>query len=115
MAHILLIGIYAYVVLKDDIRQTEEQLAISLKAIVKRRVSSFAQPDVIVVRGTAFKICFTVEVQNNFRHPKLCVNSVIILKELIMLFYYRVVHPNNTERMANSGDQDQTAPEWQTV
>ena len=36
-------------VLKDDIRQTEEQLAIALKAIVKRRVSSFAQPDVIVV------------------------------------------------------------------
>ena len=50
MLFFCLSGIYAYVVLKDDIRQTEDQLAIALKAIVKRRVSSFAQPDVIVVR-----------------------------------------------------------------
>ena len=35
--------------MKDEVVQSEEVLSQALKALVKKRVSSFAQPDVIVV------------------------------------------------------------------
>ena len=43
------LGIYAYVVLKDEVMKTEDELMVDLKGMVKKKVSSFAQPDVIVV------------------------------------------------------------------
>jgi len=42
-------GIYAFVVMKDTVTKTDEEIAVELRAMVKQKVSSFAQPDVIVV------------------------------------------------------------------
>jgi len=42
-------GIYAFVVLKDDVNKSEVQMIKELKSMVKTKVSSFAQPDHILV------------------------------------------------------------------
>ncbi|KAL4237994.1 Acetyl-coenzyme A synthetase 2-like [Mactra antiquata] len=41
-------GIYAFVVLKDDVTLEEDKMKSELKSMVKKRLSSFAQPDVIM-------------------------------------------------------------------
>ncbi|XP_045185651.2 acetyl-coenzyme A synthetase 2-like, mitochondrial [Mercenaria mercenaria] len=41
-------GIYAFVVLKDEVNTPENEMKEQLKAMVKQRISGFAQPDVIM-------------------------------------------------------------------
>ena len=45
----LLAGIYAFVVLKDKVSKSEEELIKELKLACKTRVSAFAQPDIVLV------------------------------------------------------------------
>lgn len=42
-------GIYAFVVLKDGVTQTEDELVKDLRNNVKKRIASFAQPDFFLV------------------------------------------------------------------
>lgn len=45
----LFVGIYAFVVLKGEHDMPLDKLANELRGMVKTRISSFAQPDMILV------------------------------------------------------------------
>ncbi|XP_072168945.1 acetyl-coenzyme A synthetase 2-like, mitochondrial [Diadema setosum] len=42
-------GVYAYVTLKDDISESEEQIILELKAIVRKKIAGYAVPDIIQI------------------------------------------------------------------
>lgn len=44
-------GIFAFVVLKEHVHETEKDIKADLKAEIKQRIASYAQPDVILVVG----------------------------------------------------------------
>jgi acyl-coenzyme A synthetase/AMP-(fatty) acid ligase len=44
-------GIFAFVVLKEGIKTTDEEIEDQLRKAVKKAISSYAQPDFILVSG----------------------------------------------------------------
>ena len=42
-------GIYAFVILKDDVSDSDEEMAKSLKQLVKKKIGSFAVPQLVMV------------------------------------------------------------------
>ena len=47
----VLVGIYAYVTLKDDITEPQDQIIQELKDIVKQKIAGYAVPEMIQVRS----------------------------------------------------------------
>ena len=42
-------GIYAFVILKDGVSDSDEEMAKSLKQLVKKKIGSFAVPQLVMV------------------------------------------------------------------
>ena len=42
-------GIYAFVILKNDVTESGEEMAQSLKQLVKKKIGSFAVPQLVMV------------------------------------------------------------------
>lgn len=42
-------GIYAFVILKDGVTDSEEEMAQSLKKLVRKKIGSFAVPQLVMV------------------------------------------------------------------
>ena len=47
--YFVVVGIYAYIVLMEEGKHKEEELEVELRAMVRQRITSFAQPDKILV------------------------------------------------------------------
>ena len=47
--YFVVVGIYAYVVLMEEGKHKEEELEAELRGMVRQRITSFAQPDKILV------------------------------------------------------------------
>jgi len=47
--YFVVVGIYAYIVLMEEGKHKEEELEEELRAMVRQRITSFAQPDKILV------------------------------------------------------------------
>jgi hypothetical protein len=47
--YFVVVGIYAYIVLMEEGKHKEEELEAELRAMVRQRIASFAQPDKILV------------------------------------------------------------------
>jgi hypothetical protein len=47
--YFVVVGIYAYIVLMEEGKHKEEELEAELRAMVRQRITSFAQPDKILV------------------------------------------------------------------
>ena len=43
-------GIYAFVILKDGVTDSDEEMAQSLKKLVRKKIGSFAVPQLVMVR-----------------------------------------------------------------
>ena len=50
LPHMVLAGVYAYVTLKDEITEPEDQIIQELKDIVKQKIAGYAVPEMIQVR-----------------------------------------------------------------
>lgn len=46
---LFVVGIYAYIVLKDGVTTPDDLIVSELKGLVKSRIAAYAQPDVIQV------------------------------------------------------------------
>lgn len=67
-----LLGIYAYIVLREDDSQfSEEELAAELRGMVKTRITSFAQPDKILVNTAVISI-----------------NVLLCIRKILDYYYY---------------------------
>jgi len=47
--YFVVVGIYAYIVLMEEGKHKEEELEAELRGMVRQRITSFAQPDKILV------------------------------------------------------------------
>jgi len=53
LQHLLILtpsGIYAFVILKDGVTDSDEEMAQSLKKLVRKKIGSFAVPQLVMVR-----------------------------------------------------------------